>query len=195
MRKAIIITIAIITLAGIGVGAYFAFIKPADSNSSSGKSSGSNSSGSTKVTYVPIDACDVLTEGIAKEVIGSNLQKTSASSNTITTADIAVSSCNFLSKLDPSDTSDVPKISGASLLVRVAKTSVGAESNRAQFLIKDKDVQAIAGIGDDAFYNPAFRQLHILKGNNWYIITAYKDSITNSSLDINKKLAQKLTFR
>ncbi|MCA9327277.1 hypothetical protein KDA14_01990 [Candidatus Saccharibacteria bacterium] len=194
MRKAIIISIAIITLAGIGVGAFFLFVKPSDGNSSSDQSS-LNSSGNTKVTYVPIDACDVLTEGIAKQVIGNNIQKTSASSNTITTADIVVSSCNYLTQLSPADTSSVPKISGASLLVRVAKTSVGAESNRAQFLIKDKEVQTVDDLGDDAFYNPAFRQLHVLKGNNWYIITAYKDSITNSSLDINKKLAQKLTFR
>ena len=194
MRKAIIISIAIITLAGIGVGAFFLFVKPSGGNSSSDQSS-RNASGNTKVTYAPIDACDVLTEGIAKEVIGNNIQKTSASSNTITTADIVVSSCNYLTQLSPADTSSVPKISGASLLVRVAKTSVGAESNRAQFLIKDKEVQTVDGLGDDTFYNPAFRQLHVLKGNNWYIITAYKDSITNSSLDINKKLAQKLTFR
>ena len=83
----------------------------------------------------------------------------------------------------------------ASLMLRVAKTPAGAQSNKAQFSSRDASDKSLPGIGDAAFYNDSFRQLHVLKGNNWYIITAYKDSLTNGSLESDEQIASKLKYQ
>ena len=193
MKKVIIIVISVLVVGGLGVGAFFFFNKTPGNNSSSNPLS--LISGDSEVNFTEIDACDILTEDIAKEVIGNNIISTSTGSNKVATNDIVVSSCNYTTSVTTDNGSETPKVSGANLLIRIAKTSVGAESNKSEFITKDADVENVEGIGDDAFYNPSFRQLHVLKGNNWYIITAFKDAITNGSLDSNRKLAEKLNFQ
>ena len=149
MKKVIIIVISVLVVGGLGVGAFFFF------NKAPGNSSSSNPlsliSGDSEVNFTEIDACDILTEDIAKEAIGNNIISTSTGSNKVATNDIVVSSCNYTTSVTTDGGGETPKVSGANLLIRIAKTSVGAESNKSEFVTKDADVENVEGIGDDAF--------------------------------------------
>lgn len=195
MKKVIIgVLIAALFIVG-GAGAFLVMTSDANDINNATSSAANNKSGSNSSTStVVVDACDVLTEKVVKEIIGQEVQKIATPASGIGTADNSVSNCNFITKMSEAVTSEEPKLSGASLLVYAAKTPAGAESNKLQFKEKPADVQPVEGIGDDAFYNPDFRQLHVLKGSNWYVVTSYKDSILNSSLESNKELAKKLKF-
>lgn len=192
MKKVIIgVVIALVFIAG-GVGAYLVFTNPNQDEVLNNTTTTTKSSNDSKLTTV--NACDVLTEEVAKEVIGESVKKITPSTNTaISTPENTASNCYYVIA-DASDASS-PKMSGATLIVYSAKSHAGGESNKAQFANKSSDVQQVEGIGDDAFYNPEFRQLHVLKGNNWYILTNFKDTIMNSSLESNKQLAEKLEFK
>jgi hypothetical protein len=189
MKKVVVgVLIALLFIAG-GAGAYLVLTNQQKVNDTTGTQSNSSSSSST------VNACDVLTEKIVKDVVGQDVQKVAAPAATLGNADNTISSCNYITKLNTStSTAEGPKLSGASLLVYVAKTKAGAESNKTQFSQLGSEVQKVDGVGDAAFYNPQFRQLHVLKGSNWYVVTSYKDSILNSTLESNKALAQKLKF-
>lgn len=189
MKKVIIAVVAIVVIVGGGAAAYFFFVKSGDNSSSSASSGATAAAPLSSVT-----ACDVLTEDVAKAILGTDISKPDGSIGDISTADIAVTNCNYTTNIHATSSS-VPKASGVSVLARVAKTEAGATSNKEQFQSKPAGVEDVNGIGDNAFYNPAFRQLNVLKGNNWYIVTYYIDSITNANSDTDKQLAQKLQFQ
>ena len=189
MNKFYIAIAAVVVIAG-GAAAYLLIAKPGANNSSSKKTD--------TVSVAPLStvkACDVLTEDIAKDVLGAEVTQPDGSIGDISTSDIAVTNCNFTTKITSTDTSSLPKASGVSVLARVAKTQAGANDNKTQFKERPDGVEDVSGFGDAAFYNPSFRQLNILKGNNWYIVTYYIDSVTNASLDTDKKLAEKIQFK
>jgi hypothetical protein len=144
-------------------------------------------------TYASVNACDVLTKSAAQSLLGSTITKPDESQSNTSTTDLAVSNCTYMTKANPSQS--IPKTSGVSVLARIARTSEGAKSNKDQFAPGPSDAQAVTGIGDAAYYAPSFRQLNVLEGNNWYIVTYYKDSITNASLTSDKQLAAKLEFK
>jgi hypothetical protein len=190
MKKAVVIAIVVLALLLGGAGVYVMLTK------SNGNTLPRVTSSSTPITATNLDACDILTSDIAKAVVGQAVEKVSPATSVIGTADNNVSSCYYVTKsITNGNNTDGPKISGVSLLVYVAKTESGAESNKGQFTDLSSDVQRVTGIGDAAFYNPQFHQLHVLKGNNWYIINNFKDSVLNSDLDSDKQLAAKLNFQ
>lgn len=162
----------------------------------SSQSSGTQPSGTSNST-VSFSACDILTEDIAKSLLGSNISSPDDGSGTASTADISVTNCSYATKISAADAakSSVPKSSGVSVLARIAKTQAGANSNQQLFSTFPAGTQEVQGLGDKAFYAPDFRLLNILKGDNWYVVTYYIDTVTNASLDNNKKLAEKLNFR
>lgn len=147
-----------------------------------------------KLATANVKACDILTEEIAEQILGENLDHPDASAADSETPDLSVSNCNYATKLQ-SDGTGLPKSDGVSLLARIAKTDIGALGNKTQFDSVKSNVDFVDGIGDKAFYYPDFRQLNVLKGGNWYVVTYYKDTVTNASLENNKKLAEKLDFK
>lgn len=197
MKKVIIgIIIAIIFIAG-GAGAYVIF-KAGTNPTADQPSSDATIKSSSASTFGTVDACSVLTTDIAKSLLGNDVSKGSTPSSNVSTATIGVSNCSYLKQESPTvDNSGQPKISGANLLVQYARDDTGANTNKTQFQsgLSSSEIQKVNGIGDAAFYNPQFKQLHVLKGSNWYIITYYKDSILNSTLESDKEMAQKLQFK
>lgn len=149
---------------------------------------------SSSADMLPVAACDVLTEKIAKSAIGNNLTDTPPASAASTNDNLSVTNCNYSTKADVS--AGGVKMSGVSLLVRSALTNTGLDSNQQGFSsTKPSDAQTVSGIGDDAYYSAQYRQLNVLKGNNWYILSLYKDTLTNSTLAATKSLASKLEFK
>ena len=186
MKKIIIAIVAVVIVFGGGIGAYFLIANP--------KSSTSSGSSSSSTPLSSVTACDVLTDTVAKSIIGDDTSKPAGSVGDISTTDIAVTTCSYTTNIHTTSTS-IPKSSGVSVLARIAKTEAGAANNKEQFTNKPANVQVVKDIGDAAFYNPDFRQLNVLKGNNWYIVTYYVDTITNSTIDTDKQLAQALKFQ
>lgn len=145
----------------------------------SGTSGASNSS-----AFINVNACEVLTQKIADEQLGGSSQKAAASTPTVHSEDLTVSNCIYSKGL-----------TGTGLLARSAKTTVGAVSNKDQFRDGRPDgVQNVDGIGDAAYFEPTTKQLNILVGNNWYILTTYKEKLSDTTLEETVELAKKLTL-
>lgn len=155
------------------------------------------SSNSTVTKTSKVDACDILTESIVTDWLNKKVQKISTPAATIGSSDNQVSTCNYVvTDIEQGNIeSEGPKLSGANLLVYIANSASGAETNKTQFKEKPENTTSVEGIGDDAYFNPDYRQMHILKGNNWYILTAYKDSILNSTVETTTELAKKIKLQ
>lgn len=151
-----------------------------------------NSSTNTKPT---IDACNILTQEKVETFVGKKVQKIATPSSTIGSSDNQITTCNYMATLSENVESEGPKLSGANLLIYVARSAAGAESNKSYFNDKPENAIDVEGIGDGAYFNPDYRQLFILKGSNWYILTAYRDSIVKSTVEEAKELAEKLTLK
>lgn len=192
MKKYIVGALIVAFFVAGGAGAYLVLTNQDRVNEpiTSANSSASNSN-------TNVDACNILTESIVKTWIGKEVQKISTPVATIGSSDNHVSTCNYVAtELEESAIeTEGPKLSGANLLVYIARSANGAETNKEQFKQKPENTKPVEGIGDDAFFNPDFRQLHILKGNNWYVLTAFKDSILNSTVETTTELAKKLKFQ
>jgi len=146
-------------------------------------------------TLVAVDACDVLTENVAKQILGDGATKEDTSASSVSSAAVSVSSCVYTAKIDP-NAKKPNNIKGVSILVRAAKSKSGADSNKTQFgSAKPTGVQDVSDIGDKAFFNPQFRQLNILKGGNWYIASSYSGRPTSGTVESDTQLAELLTFK
>ena len=143
-----------------------------------------------------IKACDILTQEVAKELLGDSIQNSSTDPRANSNEDVAVSNCNYATTIDVTDPTAIPDISGVGLLVRSAKSTDGAATNSQQFeQLKPEDPNTVTGIGDKAYYSEQFKQLNVLKNGNWYIVTRYKDRVTNGSKEMVVELAKKLDLK
>lgn len=183
------IAIALVVVVAGGAAAYILLTKPNDTSSDKSTDSVSVAPLST------VTACDILTEDVAKSLLGDDIDKPDSSIGDVSSSDVSVTNCSYNTKVTASSSTTMPKISAVSVLARVAKNQTGADSNKQQFSSRPAGVEDVPGIGDASFYSPDFRQLNVLKGNNWYIVTYYVDALTNASLETNKQLAQKLQFK
>jgi hypothetical protein len=192
MKKYVVGAVIVALFAIGGVGAFLVLTNQDRVNEPITSANSSLVEGSPKV-----DACTVLPESIVTEWIGKKVQKISTPVATIGSSDNHVSTCNYVANaLEENDvTTEGPKLSGANLLVYIARSANGAVTNKSQFKELPTNVKTVDNIGDIAYYNPDFRQLHVLKGNNWYVLTAFKDSILNSTVESTTELAKKLTFK
>lgn len=144
---------------------------------------------------IAVDACDVLTEAIAINILGDAAAKGDLPASDVATEDVSVSSCVYTAKIDPVAAVRISNTKGVNILVRAAKTTAGSDSNKSQFTtLKPAGVEDVAGIGNAAFYNPTYGQLNVLKGGNWYIVTNYSGS-ANGTLELDQQLASVLAFR
>lgn len=150
-------------------------------NQTRGDAQGGSSNSSA---FIDVDTCEVLSQKIADEQLGGASQKAAASTPTVHSEDLTVSNCIYSKGL-----------AGVGLLARSAKTTVGAMSNKDQFRDGRPDgVQNVDGIGDAAYFEPTTKQLNILVGNNWYILTTYKEKLSDTTLEETVELAKKLTL-
>lgn len=144
---------------------------------------------------VLVDACDVLTAAVAKNILGDAAAKGDLPGSQASTQDVSISSCVYTAKIDPTAAVRISNTKGASVLIRAAKTKAGADSNKSQFgANKPAGVQDVDGLGNTAFFNPQFGQLNVLKGGNWYILSSYSGS-ANGTLESDKTLANSLELK
>ncbi len=148
-----------------------------------------------KNVLVAVDACDVLTEAVAKQILGDGASKSDTSAGNASSDAVSVSNCIYTVKIDP-NASKPNNTKGVSVLARAAKTQEGADSNQSQFgSNKPSGTQAVSGVGDKAFFNPQFGQLNVLKGSNWYIVSNYTGSPLTATVATDKQLADLLHFK
>ena len=130
-------------------------------------------------------ACQVLTQDIAKSILGS-VGEESASPPVNSNDDVNVTSCV---RANAASGSSAPR--SVSLLMRVAASVTGAQDNESVFAAGSlpSGAQEVAGYGEAAFWNPAFGQLNILKDGNWYILAAGPIDPEKHTLEQTKTLA------
>jgi hypothetical protein len=135
-------------------------------------------------------ACAIFTLAEAKQVLGSNAKGGASGSNSSST-DLDVSTCSY--SQTSGTNAPVSGTKSASLLVRAPKTAAGTTSNQNQFgPLKPADAQAVAGYGDNAYWDPQFGQLDILKNNTWYILSNGPITPSERTPDQAKALADLL---
>jgi hypothetical protein len=195
MRNKVTIGIVIALIIIVGGAAVYNVLNGNKSNPNQILSTASNNSKVSTSELATITACDVLTEDTAKSILGDTIDHQDPSLGSANTADLSVSSCIYSTKVTTTSTATAPKSSGINLLARIALTQTGAESNKSQFEGLGAGQQEIKNLGDKAFYAAAFRQINVLKNNNWYIVTYYKDTATNANLDTDKQLAEKIQYK
>jgi hypothetical protein len=166
------------------------FVAMDNSNDHSGKSTSASSSSAgspSNQAFKPKQACSVFSLADAKQVLGDSAKggETTASSSS---DDLEVSTCSYTQDSG----SNVPVSAGksASLLVRAPKTGAGITSNENQFgSLKPADSQHVAGYGDNAYWDPQYGQLNVLKHNAWYILSNGPITPSDRTLDQAKQLA------
>lgn len=193
MNKTLIAIIGAVII--VGGGAAF-LITRNNNNSATVTNTSTGQSQEVKTgdaAIVVVDACDVLTEQAAKQVLGDGAKKGDTQAGNASSDDVSVSNCVYTYKpvTTGSALQQVQSTQAAGVLVRSAKTSAGTESNKAVFTTqKPAGVEDVSGYGDMAFWNPKYGQLNILKGGNWYIVSHYTGvSATKGTLEQAKQLA------
>ena len=143
---------------------------------------------------VAVDACSVLTEAVAKNILGEGAEKADLSAaGQTSTKDVSVSNCVYTAKIDPTAAVRMSNTKGVSLLIRSGKTKDGTDSNKGQFgSQKPTGVQDVAGLGEAAYFNPQFGQLNVLKNGNWYIISNYSGTVGSGTAESGQVLAKAL---
>lgn len=184
----------------VGGGAAILVTRGNDSNSAKVTNTNTGQSQDIKTgtsALIAVDACDVLTESAAKQILGDGATKGDTSAGNASSDAVSVSSCVYTAKIDPNvKVVKANNTKGVGILARAAKTKTGADTNKAQFgSAKPAGVQDVSGIGDDAFFNPKFGQLNVLKGNNWYIVSNYSGSATGGTVESDTQLANLLNFQ
>lgn len=145
-----------------------------------------------------VDACTVLTQATAEELLGPTAKKGDTAGFNLTPKgdNMNISNCTYSVNTNIAGATDTTKITSLSVLASSAKTSVGAESNKAQFgASKPAGADTVTGLGDGAFWDQKVGQLNILKGNNWYILSRGSGPVTDRKLDDAKKFANEIVTR
>lgn len=143
------------------------------------KTTAPDSQSNKKSTYDAPKACDILTAGLAQKIDAGLTANESPDSGASSDA-ISVSNCNYYS---------VSTRVSVGLLVRAAKSDIGAKSNSDQFVTLPPGSEPVEGYGDRAYWDPSFGQLNILKNNNWYILSSGPVVAKDRTLADTKKLA------
>lgn len=133
-------------------------------------------------------ACSIFTLADAKQVLGGSAKGGDNPIMDSASSDLEASVCNY--SQDSGSNAPVSAGKSASLLVRAPKTGAGTTSNQNQFgYLKPADSQPVAGYGDNAYWDPQYGQLNILKNNTWYILSNGPVTPSVRTLDQAKQLA------
>lgn len=168
--KKIYITLGIVlVVAGSGAAAFF-LTRPSTSSSSK--------------AFTQYDACKLLTEQKAKDILGASSVASDGSTPT-STDDLKVTNCTYNNGVG-----NFKDIVSASVLVRSPISDDGLNSNVQTF--GNPEIigkQAVEGLGDKAIWNGTTGQLNVLKDDNWIIITHGKAAANSRTLDETKSAA------
>lgn len=148
--------------------------------------------GSASATSGLNTASGLFTEDIAKEVLGKDA---TPSTNPITTQ----ASTDDVSLTNRIFTTTANDALVAMVMVQGAKTDAGVKANTDSFEASRRqnltgtnnaDSTRVSGLGNDAYYNPDLRQVHVLAkdGRYWIVVQVTDDNFGNQSL--SEKLAR-----
>lgn len=192
-KKVIGVVAGVVALAAVGFGVFTLLGQTKDG----GRSNTSTLRTGESANYAAVKACEVLTLEIAKQLEPEAVYSETHSAMAANSADVNVSNCTYVRDLHAGEMGGeyMKNAKSVSLLARSALTKIGVDSNKSQFAAeKPADVQDISGYGDKAFWDQKMGQLHILKGNNWYIVS-YASVSGDKTLDDAKKLADLIKDR
>lgn len=144
----VIVAIIIAVVVGGGSG------KKSNDSSSTGSSSSKSSSYSANVK----DACNILTQSIADNLLGAGAKAGDSTAGNTETGSVKVTNCSYTS---------ADNRSTLGLLVRAAKDQTQADADATPFTGKTN----ISGYGDKAYWDSSYGQFNILAHNNWYILS------------------------
>ena len=130
----------------------------------------------------PEKACDILTQDIAEKVVGKPARADGSNADAPQDVDhLVISTCTFKS---------VNGMNAVTLLWRAAKDTEGSAHDQEQFgPNKPVNAEVVTGYGDVAYWDADFKQLNILKGTSWYILTAGSNEPASRTLDQAKQFA------
>jgi len=137
------------------------------------------------------EACEVLTQEIAKSILGSVGEAAQPPPST-STEDVKITSCV---RANAAASLDSPR--SVSLLMRVATSVTGARGNESVFVSGSlpSGAMEVPGYGQAAFWTPAFGQLNILENGNWYILASGPIDPREHTLAETKTLADAIIDR
>ena len=138
----------------------------------------------------PKDACNYLTQVIATKLLGEGSER-GEGNNSVVSEDVSVSTCVYSSKRAET-IAQLKDMRSATLLVRSPLSAAGATSNDEPFDTPKTGAIKVDGYGEKAFWDPELKQLNVLKGGTWLIMSLGKTDLTQSSLDDAKKLADEI---
>ena len=138
---------------------------PAANNATGNTPNSSASAASTGHTDAPAaagPACELLTLGIARQLLGPDATSSLPDSTSgLQTSHTTVSACAY------SNTTG-----SVQLIVRTPADSLGASKNATVFGSgKPQGAVTVEGYGQTAYWDPGKHQLNILGSNTWYAIT------------------------
>jgi len=143
----------------------------------------------TKILYSPMNACNLLLEDEARDLLGRRTLQSDAKTPVIT-GDVAVSRCGYTD-----GNPDVEAMLVAAIMVRSAINDDGVTQNNDDFFAsKATDgKEAVDGIGDGAYFDTLRGQLHILDERKWIILSYGTGSAPEANtLDDALALAKKI---
>jgi hypothetical protein len=183
MKKVWIIS-GVIALVVIGGAVWWFTTKPADTAQTG------NSAPDNEKTYAAKDACNVLTQVIADQILGAGAE-IGEGNNSATSDDVSVSTCTYSAKTDGT-IAGVKNMKLATLMVRSPLSDAGVASNEQPFDPPKAGTQAVVGYGEKAFWDPEFGQLNVYKKGTWLIFSHGKANATDRTIDEAKQFADKI---
>lgn len=192
MKKKVLLVAAIILALGGSAGAYYGLQKDDTKNeptpaATTPEQTSQSSTGpsNTPAPGKPSKACDILTPEVATSVLGAGAKASDSNNEAPKDADHTIITTCTYSSLDGTKS--------ASLLMRVAKDAEGSAHDKEQFgIYKPANAETVDGYGDSAYWDANFRQLNILKGTTWYIITNGPTEVSSRTLEQAKQLGSQI---
>lgn len=181
MKKYAIIggAIAVVVIGGL---AWWLVAKPSDTTQITTATGGNGGS-----SYAAKDACKVLTQTVADQILGAGAE-IGVGNNNASSDDVNVSTCTYSAKTDGT-IAGVKNMKLATLMVRSPLSADGATSNEQPFNPMKEGSQAVTGYGEKAFWDPEFGQLNVLKSGSWLILSYGKSGAADRTLDEAKRFA------
>jgi hypothetical protein len=142
-----------------------------------------------KIVYEPARACELLTLGEARELLGEATIN-GVIVEPVQTGDITTSRCSYSDGLIQGGSDTV-----AAIVVRSGINDAGIELNKAQFVsgIPTDNVEMVKDLGENAYFNKTLGQLNVLKASTWILISyGSSSSPTANTLEDAVKLADKV---
>lgn len=166
------------------------FVVVSGGGSSPGINGSSETSDNKTVDFTAVKACSALTLDEAKQLLGNDATEIN-NTGEVTSGDISVDNCSYTN-----NATKAADIRIVTVTARSALTDSGQDSNIGAFekngTANPRGASAVSGLGKKAYWDPAARQLTILKGTTWYSIVYGSTNPANNTLDDAKKAAELL---